>query len=65
MKANDRKQASSITDPLLKDLLERQKAYSQAVLIKKPEVGSEPLSSPDLYQDAGGSYNSDFTFPQE
>ncbi len=28
-------------------------------------VGSDPLPSPDLYQDAGEGYNADFTFPQE
>lgn len=63
MKANDRKKAP-ITNPLLKDLVERQKAYSKAVL-EQPEVGSDPLPSADLYQDSGGGYNPDFTFPQE
>ncbi len=28
-------------------------------------VGSDPLPSPDLYQDAGGGYNADLKFPQE
>jgi len=54
----------SITEPVLRDMLDRQKADSEAEL-KNITVGSKPLPSPDLYQDPGGGYNPDFTFPQE
>jgi hypothetical protein len=63
MKQNQRKSAS-ITTPLLKDLVERQKAeYKQ--LAPNVTIGSTPLPAPDLYQDAGNGYNPNFTFPQE
>ena len=61
MKSNDRREAS-VTKPLLKELAEREKADSKIV---NPTVGSKPLPPPDLYQDSGGGYNLDFTFPQE
>ena len=52
----------SITQPLLKDLIEREKANAKVVA---PKVESKPLEPASLYQDAGGGYNPDFTFPQE
>jgi K+-transporting ATPase c subunit len=58
----DEKQKGSVTKPLLKDLVDRQKADSK---IENPSVGSKPLPPPDLYQDSGSGYNPDFTFPQE
>lgn len=61
MKSRNR-QKGSITGPLLKELGDREKADSK---IANPSVESEPLSPPDLYQDPGGGYNPDFTFPQE
>ncbi len=63
MKQNQNRKEQSVTKPLLKDLLERHKAEAQ----KMPEVsvGSEPLAPSDLFQDDGGGYNRDFTFPQE
>jgi len=62
MKSNDSQ--ASITAPLLKDLMDREKANSK-ISNPDPSVGSKPLPSPDLYQDAGGGYNQDFTFPQD
>jgi len=54
----------SITEPLLKELDDRENANSK--LIKNdPSVESTPREIPDLYQDSGGGYNSDLTFPQE
>jgi hypothetical protein len=63
MKSNKRQNAS-VTRPLLKDLVDRQKADSK-IINPDPSVGSKPLPSPDLYQDSGEGYNQDFTFPQE
>jgi hypothetical protein len=63
MKRNDSRQGA-ITQPLLKDLMDRQKAESKENL-QKVVVGSEPLQPSDLYQDSGSGYNRDFTFPQE
>ena len=63
MKSKDR-QTRSVTEPLLKDLLDRHKAETKAEL-QNVTVGSKPLAPPDLYQDPGGGYNPDFTFPQE
>lgn len=53
-----------MTGPILKDLMDRDKANSK-INNPDPSVGSKPLPSPDLYQDSGGGYNEDFTFPQE
>jgi hypothetical protein len=63
MKSSERKNAS-VTAPILKDLAEREKANSKSI-DPNPSVGSKPLAPPDLYQDAGGGYNQDSTFPQE
>jgi hypothetical protein len=63
MKSNDR-QNGSVTEPLLKDLMDRGKANSK-FNNPDPSVGSKPLPPPDLYQDSGGGYNQDFTIPQE
>ncbi len=52
----------SITQPLLKDLVELDKVNGK---LMEPVVENTPLNPPDLYQDAGGGYNSDFTYPQE
>ncbi len=64
MKKNKFSQQESITKPLLKDLLKRQKVDAGKAL-PDVEVGSTPLSPSDLFQDAGGGYNRDLTFPQE
>jgi hypothetical protein len=54
-------QDTSITTPLLKDLIERAQTNSKiqnSSIWEKPEAAS-------LYQDAGSGYNSNFVFPQE
>jgi hypothetical protein len=56
--------SGSITKPLLKDLIERDQANAR-VKLTSPVVENQPLDPPDLYQDAGGGYNLDFTNPQE
>jgi hypothetical protein len=58
-------QEASITQPLLKDLIQRHKADTKNALEQKPSVGSTPLEQPDLYQDPGCGYNADFVFPQD
>jgi hypothetical protein len=63
MKTNQRHNGS-ITEPLLQDLVEAEKANSK-IINSTPSVGSKPLPAPALYQDSGGGYNEDFTFPQE
>jgi hypothetical protein len=63
MKQNQRRSAS-ITTPLVKDLVERQKAESKQLGLNV-KIGSTPVPAPDLYQDSGSGYNPDFTFPQE
>ena len=64
MKKNQTRKEELVTGPLLKDLVNRQKAESKLAL-KEVQVGSAPLLPADLYQDAGGGYNVDFTFPQD
>jgi hypothetical protein len=62
-------QEASITQPLLKDLITRQKAEAKNALAclsdDSTDVGSTPLEQPDLYQDAGNGYNANFVFPQD
>jgi len=57
-------QKGSAVTPLLKELADREKANRQTIP-QQPSVGSTQLEPPALYQDAGGGYNPDFTFPQE
>jgi hypothetical protein len=67
MKNNKGKEAS-FTQPLLKDLINRQKADSKITfdgVFNKADVGSTPLEQPDLYQDPGNGYNANFVFPQD
>lgn len=61
---SDERQSASISAPLLEDLVEAEKANSK-IFNSSPSVGSKPLPPPALYQDSGGGYNEDFTFPQE
>ncbi|MBV9611832.1 MAG: hypothetical protein JO091_05140 [Acidobacteriaceae bacterium] len=61
MKSTDGRN-SPVTKPLLKQLVYREKADSKK---EDPSVGSKPVPPPNLYQDSGGGYNRDFTFPQE
>jgi hypothetical protein len=60
---NDGRQKGSITKPLLKDLMDQQKANQTTN--PEPSVGSNPLQPPALYEDAGEGYNLNYTFPQE
>ncbi len=59
---------AGVTQPLLKDLIDRQKMASKIALdgvFNKTEVASTPLDQPDLYQDPGSGYNVNFVFPQD
>jgi len=60
---------ASFTQPLLKDLINRQKAESKLtfgnISSDKPGIGSTPLEPPALYEDSGEGYNANFVFPQE
>jgi hypothetical protein len=47
---------------LIQDLIDRARLDTAK---ENPTVGSQPLPPANLYQDAGGGYNPDFTFPQE
>ena len=67
MRDNKAKEVS-ITQPLLKDLITRQKAEVKFNLDKamsSSDAGSTPLEQPDLYQDPGSGYNVKFVFPQD
>jgi hypothetical protein len=57
-------QPEPVTAPLLKDVMDRQKAALKTQL-PDPNVGSKPLKQPDLYQDPGQRYNPGFVFPQD
>jgi hypothetical protein len=59
-------QEASITQPLLKDLLNRSKVESKLTFDSvKSNVGDTPLEQPALYQDPGSGYNAGFVFPQD
>lgn len=62
MNSNGRRKGS-VTKPLLKDLVDRDKANSQ-LNKQDPTVGSAPIDPPALYEDSGEAYNADLTFPQ-
>ncbi len=68
MKEKKGKEAS-LTQPLLKDLITRQKAESKltfgGVASDKTNAGSTPLDPPALYEDSGAGYNANFVFPQD
>jgi hypothetical protein len=53
-----------VSGPPLKQLVEREKAESKQRM-QAVSVRSAPQPAPALYQDAGGGYNRNFTFPQE
>jgi hypothetical protein len=63
MKSNNSKK-DSITAPLLKDVIKRDKA-NQKQCRSEVSVGPKPLNSPALYEDSGEGYNANFTFPQD
>jgi hypothetical protein len=58
-------QPASITKPLLKDLIQRQKVQLKSTLEQAASVQNTPLAQPDLYQDPGQGYNANFVFPQD
>ncbi len=65
---NKKGNEASITQPLLKDLIDRQKAQAAITfdgVFKKADAGSTPLEPPALYEDSGEGYNANFVFPQE
>ena len=68
MKNNKGKEAG-FTQPLLKDLIDRQNVASKVTfdgVFKNADLsGSTPLDPPALYEDSGTGYNPNFTFPQE
>lgn len=59
---NKGQDCAPVAAPLLQDLIEREKTNFK---LQNPSIGEKPISAPDLYQDAGGSYNLSFIFPQE
>jgi len=63
MKTNKRPK-QSVTKPLLKELVDRQKANLK-VQTQNPSIGSKPCNRPALFEDPGMGYNPDFTFPQD
>jgi hypothetical protein len=64
MKTKKNSQDSPLTGQLLDQVVQLDKAHF-AVNFPVPSVSEKPLTSPDLYQDDGGGYNSNFTFPQQ
>jgi hypothetical protein len=64
MKEKTKPQSRSFTGPLLDSLLKLDKANDQANF-HAPTVGTTPLLQPDLYQDPGSGFNTDYTFPQD
>ncbi len=62
MKTTKKVSEDSVATPILQDVIERHKSNSK---LQNPTL-SETASGPaDLYQDAGGRYSTNFTFPQE
>lgn len=55
--------SNSITESLLKQLMECDKANAQR-LPSIPSISSQPSKAAEFDQDAGGGYNPDGTFPQ-
>jgi hypothetical protein len=52
---------SSVTAPLLKEIVELDQAQQSAL----PKFDNRPGQPADLLHDAGNGYNSNFVFPQE
>lgn len=67
MVKSSKSQKGSITQPLIKELVDMQKSDFKKLMTdhQVPSVGSKPLAQPDLYQDPGDGYNADFVFPQD
>ena len=66
MKAKNDTKICPLTGQLLDDVVEQDQANQNANFpVPSPSVGETPLPPPDLYQDDGGGYNRDLTFPQQ
>jgi hypothetical protein len=64
MKKTNRSKKSSVTTPLLKDILQQDRSNSDAAR-EQVSIGSKPLDPPALYEDSGDAYNPNFTYPQQ
>jgi len=64
MKAKNNSQGISLTEPLLEHIKQRDQANFEANF-PKPAVDTKALAQPDLYQDSGGGYRANFTYPQD
>ena len=62
MKTNKKGTEASVATPILQDVIERHKSNSK---LQNPTLTETPCEPADLYQDAGGGYNTNFTFPQD
>lgn len=58
-------QEGSFTNPLLKDLVNRQKVETKKHLDNMAGMSSTTVEQPDFYQDPGSGYNANFVFPQD
>ena len=66
MKTKNDTKTCPLSGQLLDDVVEQDKANQDANFpVPSPSVGEKPLAPPDLYQDDGGGYNKNFTFPQQ
>ncbi len=67
MKTKPNTKNCPLTGQILDAVVEQDKANKDAnfPVTPSPSVGEKPLAPPDLYQDDGGGYNSDLTFPQQ
>jgi hypothetical protein len=64
MKQNKTAKDSSVSEPILKDLVERHQVETKQVMAQVL-IGKEPLKPAALYQNDGGAYSNNFTFPQK
>ena len=58
-------QDGSITQPILKDLIQRHKVEVKTTLANAACVDQKLLAQPALYQDPAQGYNANFVFPQD
>lgn len=67
MKTKTNDKSCPQTGELLNDVLQQDKANQEAnfPVAPSPSVSEKPLPPPDLYQDDGGGYNSNLTYPQK
>lgn len=64
MKHNQTRRDRPIAKPILKELVDRQKADFRRTL-KMASVSASPLPAPALYEDAGEGYNTNFDLIQQ